>query len=95
MADHGRTEYATAAGNDLPEHEATYANVMKLTKVGTVAVLCVVVALGIWGTVGSIFWTAFGVLFAIVTLVIGMVRDSAVPPAGLLVLLLLAWALMV
>ncbi len=32
MADHGKTEYATAEGNDYPEHEATYEMFVKLVK---------------------------------------------------------------
>ena len=32
MADHGKTEYATAEGNDYEEHEATYELFLQLTK---------------------------------------------------------------
>jgi hypothetical protein len=32
MADHGTVEYATAEGNDYPEHEQTYLFFLKLVK---------------------------------------------------------------
>ena len=32
MADHGKTEYATAEGNDYPAHEATYELFLQMTK---------------------------------------------------------------
>jgi hypothetical protein len=34
MADHGKTEYATAEGNDYPMHESTYEGFIRLTKWG-------------------------------------------------------------
>lgn len=92
MADHGKVEYATATGNDYAEHEGTYLNVMKLTKVGTVAILAIVVALGIFGTTGAIGWTFFGVVFALIFLGYGLYRDTVVPATGLLVFLLIVWA---
>ncbi|MGQ4273509.1 aa3-type cytochrome c oxidase subunit IV [Terrihabitans sp. B22-R8] len=95
MADHGRTEYATATGNDYAEHESTYHNVMKLTKVGTILVLAWVVGLAIFGTVGSTFWLGVALVLSIVAGVIGAARDSAVPGMIVLVLLLLVWALLV
>ncbi len=32
MADHGKTEYATAEGNDYEAHESTYQMFIQLTK---------------------------------------------------------------
>jgi hypothetical protein len=32
MADHGKVEYATAAGNDYPAHEQTYRTFVTLVK---------------------------------------------------------------
>jgi hypothetical protein len=57
-----------------------------------VATAAVVVALGIYGTTGALFWTAFGVVAAFITLAIGLARDTVVPAASLLVLMLLVWA---
>jgi Bacterial aa3 type cytochrome c oxidase subunit IV len=52
MADHGKVEYATATGNDLSAHEATYKGFVQLAFVGSA--LCVVIAIGlaIGGTTG-------------------------------------------
>lgn len=94
MAEHGKVEYATATGNDYAEHEGTYLNVMKLTKVGTVVILCGVVSLGIYGTVGALGWTAFGIVASLAVLAHGLYRDTVVPAAALLVFLLLVWALL-
>jgi hypothetical protein len=95
MAEHGKAEYATSVGNDYAEHLSTYRSVMCLTKVGTVSALAVVVALAIYGTVGSVFWTSLGVLGAIVFMAWGLAKDSVGPAVGWLVLLLIVWALMV
>lgn len=92
MAEHGKVEYATATGNDYAEHEATYHNVMKLTKVGTVATLGVVVALGIQGTTDAVWWAIFGVVAAVAGLAIGLARDTVIPSTVVLVFLLILWA---
>ncbi len=47
MADHhGEVEYATATGNDYPEHEATYEAFLHLTYIGIVNVISVVIGSG-------------------------------------------------
>lgn len=92
MAEHGKVEYATATGNDYAEHETTYLNVMKLTKVGTVAIIAGVISLGIWGTTGALGWTALGIVLSLVFLAYGLYRDNVVPLAGLAVFLLIVWA---
>ncbi|PZQ17079.1 MAG: aa3-type cytochrome c oxidase subunit IV [Ancylobacter novellus] len=76
MAEHAHTEYATATGNDYAEHERTYALVMKLSKVATAAIILVVIALGIGGVSGAWGLTAFGVILAIVTGVIGAMSEK-------------------
>lgn len=48
MAEHGTIEYATAEGNDYPEHERTYALFTTLTKWGTIAVATVLVLMWIF-----------------------------------------------
>jgi aa3 type cytochrome c oxidase subunit IV len=52
MADHGKVEYATATGNDMAAHEATYKGFVQLAFVGSA--LCAVIAIGlaIGGTTG-------------------------------------------
>jgi hypothetical protein len=95
MAEHGRTVYATAPGNDYAEHESTYLNVMKLAKVGTIIVIGIVVALGIFGTTGSTFWTGVGIFLAIVAGIVGSARDSGLPGGLVVVFLLFVWALLI
>ncbi|MBV9971502.1 MAG: aa3-type cytochrome c oxidase subunit IV [Xanthobacteraceae bacterium] len=53
MADHGELEYATAEGNDLPAHEASYEGFTHFVVIGTVLVLTIVVGLAIGGVVGN------------------------------------------
>ena len=43
MSDHGEVEYATATGNDLAAHEATYRNFITLVKVCTLTVVVIVI----------------------------------------------------
>jgi Bacterial aa3 type cytochrome c oxidase subunit IV len=50
MADHGTVEYATATGNDLAAHEATYESFIHLAYVGTLTVINIVIGLAIVGT---------------------------------------------
>jgi hypothetical protein len=92
MAEHGKVEYATATGNDMPEHEATYHNVVKITKVAIMATLAVVVALGIHGTTGPLWIVAIGVVAALIAFVRGVVSDTVVPATVVLVALLIIWA---
>lgn len=92
MAEHGKVEYATATGNDYAEHEGTYLTVVKLAKVGTMAILIIMTALAIWGTQGALGWTAFGIVGAFVVLAHGLYANTIVPSAGLLVFLLLVLA---
>ena len=46
MADHGKTEYATAEGNDYEAHESTYLMFLQMTKwlVISVVILLVLMA---------------------------------------------------
>ena len=50
MADHGQVEYATATGNDLPAHESTYKNFIRLAYVGSCHLASIVIGLAIVGT---------------------------------------------
>ncbi|GGE38689.1 hypothetical protein GCM10007276_14980 [Agaricicola taiwanensis] len=95
MAEHATPEYATAQGNDYPEHERTYENVIKLAKVSTLATLCVVAALAVGGIAGSMFWMLFGIFAALVGTGIGLASSDGKPAilGGLLVFLLLVLAL--
>ncbi|MEP9354255.1 aa3-type cytochrome c oxidase subunit IV [Xanthobacter sp. KR7-65] len=48
MAGHATIEYATADGNDYPEHERTYAAFTALTKWGTISAAVVLVLMWIF-----------------------------------------------
>ena len=39
MADHGKPEYSTAAGNDYRQHEDMYEAFLKITKWGIISVV--------------------------------------------------------
>ena len=54
MADHGQVEYATAEGNDLPAHEATYEHFVHLAFVGGAHVASIVIGLAIGGDHGAL-----------------------------------------
>lgn len=43
MTDHGEVQYSTAAGNDLREHEVTYARFLALFKWGAASVILTLV----------------------------------------------------
>ena len=68
MADHGHVEYATAEGNDLPAHEAGYDNFVHLAFVGSIHVICIVIALAIGGVQGR--WVTEGVIIVLAALVL-------------------------
>ncbi len=67
MAEHGTVEYATATGNDLAAHEATYEGFVHLAFVGTLLVINIVLGLAIgavaghWGVAFVVFVLASGV----------------------------------
>ena len=46
MAEHGTVEYTTATGNDLPTHEQTYLNFVRLMKycLGAIIVILILMA---------------------------------------------------
>lgn len=52
MADHGEVQYATAAGNDLPAHEAGYSQFVQATFVGAAMVINILFGLTIGGVLG-------------------------------------------
>jgi hypothetical protein len=96
MADHGEVQYATATGNDYPEHEATYETFVKAASVGTVEVLTIVVALAIWGVTGHWGFASLVLIIALVAGLISFARGSSTPSivglvVGLLVLAMTAY----
>jgi ATP/ADP translocase len=92
MADHGQVEYATAEGNDLAVHEATYRNFIQLAYVGSIHVANFVIGLAIGATTGH--WTISLAIFVFATIVAahGLATGAKVPSIVMLVLSLLALA---
>jgi hypothetical protein len=93
MADHGHVEYATAQGNDLPEHEAMYDRFLHLTVVGSALVVNIVLGLAIGGVAGH--WLVASVVLVVSTIVaiIGLATGGRTPSAVMVVLSLIALAL--
>lgn len=92
MAGHGELEYATAEGNDLPAHEASYTSFVHFTYVGLVAVVNIVIGLGVGGVHGA-WWVAFAIfVFATICAIIDLIGHSKAASVVALVLSLLALA---
>ena len=93
MADHGRVEYATATGNDLAAHEATYKGFVQLAFVGSA--LCAVIAIGlaIGGTTGR-WGIALPLIFILGPIVAahGLASGARTPSIVMVVIALLALA---
>ena len=93
MADHGTVEYATATGNDLAEHEATYENFLQLAYVGSCLVASIVIGLAIGGTTGHWLISLALFVFASIVAVHGLASGARVPSAVMVVISLLALGL--
>jgi Bacterial aa3 type cytochrome c oxidase subunit IV len=93
MADHGKVEYATATGNDLAAHEATYKGFVQLAFVGSA--LCAVIAIGlaIGGTTGR-WGIALPLIFILGPIVAahGLASGARTPSIVMVVIALLALA---
>jgi hypothetical protein len=63
MADHGTVQYATASGNDVAAHEATYRGFTHIATVGTLHSICVLLGLTVGGVMGH--WLLALVVFLI------------------------------
>ena len=76
MADHGKVEYATAPGNDYPEHENTYETFVKFAFVGTIHVINLMLGLAVGGVMGHWLTSILVFLIAIIGLIPGLVTGS-------------------
>jgi hypothetical protein len=93
MADHGQVEYATAEGNDLPQHEAMYERFVHLLFVGSSHVANVLIGLAI-GAITGHWLVAFGIFVVATLLAIHGLLSGARLPSGIMVVLsLIALAL--
>ncbi len=90
MADHGEVEYATARGNDYPEHEATYERFTHLLFIAITHIVNILLVLAIGGVAGH--WvTAIAIFFlAIFAAGHGLVTGSKISSVVVLLLALLA-----
>ena len=93
MADHGAAEYATAQGNDLAAHEATYERFVHLVFVGGAHVANIILGLAIGAVAGH--WLVAFAVFVVATLVAihGFVSGARLPSAIMVVISLIALAL--
>jgi len=93
MADHAEVEYATAAGNDHAEHEATYLRFLHLTVVLIVNIVNILLGLAIGGVMGH--WLTALAVFLIASGATGhgLVSGSKTSSMVALVLSLLAFAI--
>jgi hypothetical protein len=93
MAEHGQVEYATAKGNDLPEHEAGYERFVHLVFVGGAHVTNIVLGLAIGGTTGH--WLISFAIFVFATLVAlhGLMTGARLPSGVMVVISVIALAL--
>ena len=94
MAEHGGPEYATATGNDYSEHERTYDNVIKLTKVSALGAVVVLICLAIGAVAGSWWIMTLGLVLTLLTVGIGLASESGTirPLVGVLALVLILYA---
>ena len=90
MADHGEVEYATATGNDYPEHEHTYEAFVRAAVVGTLFVVNILVVLCIW-TIAGHWLVALGIfIIALLAAMYSLANRSNLPGVVALVVALLA-----
>jgi hypothetical protein len=93
MADHAEVEYATATGNDYPEHERTYESFVRLAVVGSLLVINIVIALAV-GAVADHWVTMIGLLvIAVGSALYGLATGGNVPAIVVVVMGLLGLAL--
>jgi hypothetical protein len=93
MADHGHVEYATAQGNDLPAHEATYERFVHLVLVGSAHVANVLLGLAI-GALAGHWLIAFGIFFlATVVALQGFLTGARTPSIVMVLISLVTLAL--
>ena len=93
MAEHAAAEYATAQGNDLPEHEAAYERFVHLVFIGCAYVASIVLGLAIGAVTGH--WLVAFAIFVVATIVAfhGFVSGARTPSTVMVIVSLIALAL--
>jgi len=92
MAEHGTVEYATAAGNDYPAHEASYERFVFFTFTGIVLVVNILFGLAVGGVMDH--WLLALAIFIICTAgaAAGLLGGSKTPSYVAFVLCFLIFA---
>jgi len=93
MADHGPVEYATATGNDLAAHEATYKSFVQLAYAGSCLVATIVIGLAIIGTTTSWLVALTLMLVAAIVAIHGLATGARTPSAVMVLVSLVTLAL--
>ena len=93
MAEHGRAEFATAQGNDLPAHEEMYERFVHLALVGSAHVANIVLGLAIGGVAGH--WLVAFAIFVVATIVAfhGFLSGARMPSVVMVLVSIVALAL--
>jgi aa3 type cytochrome c oxidase subunit IV len=86
MADHGTVEYATATGNDLAAHEATYRGFVQLAFAGCCHAANILIGLAI-GAVEGHWGIAFAIFLISSAVFAHALASSAKAPSIVMVLL--------
>ena len=91
MADHGQVEYATAKGNDLAEHKATYESFLQLAYIGSCLVINIVIGLAIGATTGG-WGLAIPIIFVLgpIIAIHGLASGAKAPSGAMVAVSLLA-----
>jgi len=93
MANHGELEYATAEGNDLPAHEATYDHFVHLVVVLGGLVTNIVLGLAIGGVADHWLVAIAIMIVASVVAGFGLATGARLPSVVMVCVSLLALAL--
>ena len=93
MAEHGRAEFATAQGNDLPAHEEMYERFVHLALVGSAHVANIVLGLAIGGVAEH--WLVAFAIFVVATIVAfhGFLSGARMPSVVMVLVSIVALAL--
>jgi hypothetical protein len=76
MAEHGELEYATATGNDYPEHEGTYDGFLHLVVIAIANTVTLLLGLTVGGVLGHWFAAAVIIVFSVIGTLQGLMSGS-------------------
>jgi hypothetical protein len=95
MADHAMPEYATATGNDYPQHERTYVGIVKLAKVGSFTAVAMLLCMAAGLVADHVWLFVLGFILTVISLIVGLAseRGRIGPLIGTIVVVLILWAI--